>query len=144
MGTALYERGILYTANFDEASVSRSDVVRQVHEDYVRAGAALIGTNSFGANRFRLKSHGFESRVAEINVAAVGLAREVAGERVLVGASVGPSGVLLKTVDESEYEHIRQAFTEQIRALDGAGVDVILLADGRRTSVLEAQEGRPS
>ena len=132
MGTALYERGILYTANFDEASVSRSDVVRQVHEDYVRAGAALIGTNSFGANRFRLKSHGFESRVAEINVAAVGLAREVAGERVLVGASVGPSGVLLKTVDESEYEHIRQAFTEQIRALDGAGVDVILLETFRQ------------
>src|SRR5512139_565631 len=91
MGTALYERGILYSSSFDEVCLSRPELVRAVHESYLRAGAALIGTNSFGANRYRLREHGLAGRVSEINRAAVRLAREVAGERAYVAASVGPT-----------------------------------------------------
>ena len=75
MGTALYERGVLYSNSFDECCLSRPELVRAVHESYVRAGAELIGTNSFGGNRYRLRAHGLEERVGEINRAAVRLSR---------------------------------------------------------------------
>ena len=88
IGTALYERGVLYSSCFDEVSVSRPELLRSVHESYVRAGAELIGTNSFGANRVRLKQHGLQNEVVAINTAAVRVAREVAADRVYVAASV--------------------------------------------------------
>jgi homocysteine S-methyltransferase len=136
MGTALYERGVLYTNSFDECCVSRPELVRAVHESYVRAGAELIGTNSFGGNRYRLRAHGLEERVGEINRAAVRLAREVAGPRVYVAASVGPTGLLLKTVGASEREAIHAAFREQCDALTDAGVDVLMLETFRQPEEL--------
>src|SRR5262245_39499513 len=75
MGTSLYERGNLYTVCFEEMNVSRPDVVREVHEGFVEAGAQVLETNTFGANRFRLARHGFEGKVREINQAGVRLAR---------------------------------------------------------------------
>ncbi|HEX7479684.1 MAG TPA: bifunctional homocysteine S-methyltransferase/methylenetetrahydrofolate reductase [Polyangiales bacterium] len=132
MGTALYERGVLYSSCFDEISVSRPALVRSVHEAHVAAGAELISTNSFGANHYRLKAHGLQDQVVAINLAAVAVAREVAGERIYVGASVGPTGLLLKTVGEAERGHIKGAFEEQCAALLCAGVDAILLETFRQ------------
>lgn len=132
MGTVLYERGILYSACFDEACLSRPDMVRKVHESYVRAGANLIGTNSFGANRYRLKTHGLEDQVIRINQAAVSLAREAAGGGAYVGASVGPTGLLLKTVKVEEHAAIAAAFRAQCEVLVGEGVDVLLLETFRQ------------
>lgn len=132
MGTALYERGVMYSACFDEVCVSRPEVVRKVHESYVRAGANLIGTNSFGANRYRLKAHGLEGEMAAINRAAVALAKQAAGSNVYVGASVGPTGLLLKTVKADEHPAIAAAFREQCAVLVGEGVDVILLETFRQ------------
>jgi methionine synthase I (cobalamin-dependent) len=131
MGTALYERGILYSACFDEACLSRPEMVRKVHESYVRAGAALIGTNSFGANRYRLQTHGLESQVVDINRAAVALARGVAGN-AYVGGSVGPSGLLLKTIKADEHPALAAAFRAQCEVLVGEGVDVLLLETFRQ------------
>lgn len=131
MGTALYERGNLYSTCFDQLCVSQPDVVRKVHESYVRAGAALIGTNSFGANRYRLKLHNLEGDVAQINRAAVKLARESAGN-TFVGASVGPTGLLMKAVKADEYPAIDAAFTEQCEVLVAEGVDVLLLETFRQ------------
>jgi homocysteine S-methyltransferase len=111
-------------------------MVRAVHESYVRAGAELIGTNSFGANRYRLRTHGLEERAADINRAAVRLAREVAGERVYVAASIGPSGLLLKAVGEAERPAIEGVFREQCEALVDAGVDVLLLETFRQPEEL--------
>src|ERR1700710_665991 len=74
MGTSLYEKGNLYTACFEEMNVSRPDVVLQIHRNYVDAGAEVIETNTFGANRYRLARHGFEGKVPEINQAGVRLA----------------------------------------------------------------------
>src|SRR5262245_31828984 len=98
MGTALYERGVLYTQCFDHVCVSQPDLVTRVHESYVRAGADLISTNSFGANRFRLKLHGLEQDLVRINRAAVTLARTAAAGQVFVSASVGPTGLAWRAI----------------------------------------------
>ncbi|MFI5306566.1 MAG: homocysteine S-methyltransferase family protein, partial [Polyangiales bacterium] len=136
MATALYERGLLYSQSFDQASVTRPELVKQVHESYLRAGADLISTNSFGANRIRLAAHSLEAEVASINRAAVALAREVAGSSAYVGASIGPTGLMWKTLAASDVERVRAAFREQIEAILGAGVDVLLLETFRQPEEL--------
>lgn len=136
MGTALYERGLLYSSSFDEASVSRPELVRAVHESYVRAGAELIGTNSFGANRVRLKAHSLEDKVKAINRAAVELAREAAAGRAQVAACIGPTGLLLKAVSQADRTMIEDAFREQAEALVEAGVDVVVLETFRQPEEL--------
>jgi homocysteine S-methyltransferase len=132
MGTALYERGLLYSSSFDEASISRPELVRAVHESYVRAGAELIGTNSFGANRMRLKAHGLEDKVEAINRAAVQLARESAAGRAQVAACIGPTGLLLKAMSEADRTAIEVAFREQAEALVDAGIDAVILETFRQ------------
>jgi methionine synthase I (cobalamin-dependent) len=136
MGTALYERGLLYSSSFDEASVSRPELVRAVHESYVRAGAELIGTNSFGANRFRLKPHSLEDKVKLINRAAVGLAREAAAGRAQVAACIGPTGLLLKAMSAADRTSIEDAFREQAEVLVEAGIDVVVLETFRQPEEL--------
>ncbi|MET0386086.1 MAG: homocysteine S-methyltransferase family protein, partial [Polyangiales bacterium] len=91
MGTALYERGVLYSSSFDELCLSRPELVSAVHESYVRAGAEVLTTNTFGANRYRLRPHALEERVGDINRAAVKLARDAVGERGFVAGNVGPT-----------------------------------------------------
>lgn len=132
MGTALYERGILYSACFDEACISRPEIVRKVHESYVRAGADLIGTNSFGANRYRLGVHEIQAQVVAINKAAVALAKQTADGKVYVGGSVGPTGLLLKTIKTEEHPAIAEAFRQQCEVLVGEGVDVLMLETFRQ------------
>ncbi len=132
MGTALYERGVLYTQSFDHVSVVRPELVRQVHESYLRAGADLLSTNSFGANRFRLAAHGLESEHERINRASVALAREVAGDAAYVGGSVGPTGLTWKALSKADIERVRAAFREQCEVLQSAGVDVLLLETFRQ------------
>lgn len=131
MSTVLYERGVLYSSCFDELCVSRPELVRPVHEGYLRAGAELITTNSFGANRFRLRTHGLEDRVAEINRAAVALAREVAADRAYVAGNVSPTGLLLKTIG-ADRSAIEAAYREQCEALASAGIDAWLLETFRQ------------
>jgi homocysteine S-methyltransferase len=136
MGTALYERGVLYSSCFEELCLSRPELVSSVHESYVRAGAELLTTNSFGANRFRLRAHGLEGRVAELNRGAVRVAREAAGDRVYVAGSVGPTGLMLKTLGDAEREAIESAFREQCQALSDAGIDCFLLETFRQPEEL--------
>lgn len=110
---------------FDALSVSARDVVREVHGSFVEAGAQLVATNTFGANRYKLAAHGFQDRVREINVAGAARARE-AGARIVAG-SVGPLGVRLAPYGRVSATDARAAFAEQIQALAEGGVDVILL-----------------
>src|SRR5262245_66119047 len=88
MGTQLYERGVLYNVNYEELVVSRPELVLKIHEDYVRAGAQLLETNTFGGNRIRLARHGLEERARELNIAAARLARKAAQDRVYVGGAL--------------------------------------------------------
>src|SRR5438132_6722151 len=87
MGTQLYERGVLYSACFEELNISRPELVTRVHEDYLRAGAQVLETNSFGANALRLEKHGAQGRVREINLAAVKVARAAALGRAYVAGA---------------------------------------------------------
>lgn len=137
MGTQLYERGVLFNVNYEELVVSRPEIVLRIHEDYVRAGAQLIETNTFGANRVRLARHGLDDRVRELNLAAVHLARKAAGERAWVGGAIGPTGLVFAGFTDEERERVRSAFREQAEALAEGGADAILLETMRQPEEIE-------
>lgn len=136
MGTALYERGVLYNQSFEHLNLTRPELVEQVHDSYVRAGADVISTNSFGANRFRLAAHSLQAEVEPINRAAVALARESAGDDAFVSASVGPTGLTWRTLGPDDWQKVRAAFLEQCKVLVAAGVDLLLLETFRQPAEL--------
>jgi methionine synthase / methylenetetrahydrofolate reductase (NADH) len=127
MGSLLYERGVLHTRSYDELNLSQPELIRTVHRDYVHAGAELIETNTFGANRIALARHGLAEQATAINRAGVELARSAAGERAYVAGAVGPSGVKHGIASASERRLSRFALAEQIDTLVLAGVDAIIL-----------------
>ncbi len=118
MGTTLYERGVLYTQSFDALCLTRPELVRSVHQDYLKAGAQVLQTNTFGANRVRLATHNLENDLVAINRAGVRIAREVADTKgAFVAACMGPTGLLLKSMARSDYGKLTAAFREQAEAL---------------------------
>jgi len=136
MGSQLYERGILYNVCLEELCVSKPDVIRKVHEDYVRAGAQVLETNTFGANAMRLEKHGLSGKVKELNEAAVKVAREAAGAKAFVVGAIGPSGYFLGEAIPDDLAKVRNVLLEQARALVGAGVDAVLVETFRQTNEL--------
>ncbi|HEY1697556.1 MAG TPA: bifunctional homocysteine S-methyltransferase/methylenetetrahydrofolate reductase [Polyangiaceae bacterium] len=151
MGTQLYERGVLYSACFEELNVSRPDLVTRVHEDYIRAGAQVIETNTFGANSLRLEKYGLQARVAELNVAGVRVARAAAAGQAYVSGAIGPSGYFLGEASADDLSKVKASFAAQARALVEEGVDVLLVETIRQTPELrvaveaaaEAARGTP-
>ena len=127
MGSLLYERGVFLTHSYDELCLSQPALIRQVHRDYLDAGAEVIETNTFGANRINLTRHGLAGKVAEINRAAVHLARECARDRAWVAGAVGPSGIKFAVATEQDRRSATDALAEQIVALTDAGVDLLCL-----------------
>lgn len=136
MGTQLYERGILYSACFEELNLSRPELVRRVHEDYVRAGAQIIETNTFGAQAMRLEKHSLQGQVREINTAAVRVARAAADGRAYVVGAIGPSGYFLGEASPEDLEAVRRSVTEQAEALVEAGADGLVVETFRQTQEL--------
>jgi homocysteine S-methyltransferase len=134
MGTVLYARGVFINRCYDELNLSDPSLILGIHEEYLQAGAELLETNTFGANRIRLARHGLAGKVAEINAAGVRLARQAvehlkdkqAGEAWVAG-SVGPLGVRLEPLGKTGLDEAREAFAEQIRALAKAGVDLLII-----------------
>lgn len=134
MGTVLYARGIFINRCYDELNLSDPNLILSVHEEYLQAGAEILESNTFGANRFRLSRHGLGGKVAEINAAGVRIARQAvahlkekqAGEAWVAGA-VGPLGVRLEPLGKTSLEEARAAFAEQMRALAEAGADMIFI-----------------
>ncbi len=137
MGSLLYERGVLHTRSYDELVLSQPDLIRRVHLDYLAAGAQVIETDTFGANRIALARHGLADQMAQINKTAVRLAREAASGRAWIAAAVGPTGVRFAIATEAERRRARLALAEQIDTLVIAGVDMILLETF--TSILELE-----
>lgn len=138
MGTQLYERGVLFSACFEELNLSKPELVRKVHEDYLRAGAQVLETNTFGANAMRLEKHGLQGKVREINLAAVKLARDAtaAGGKGFVVGAIGPSGYFLGDALPEDISKVRKALSEQAVALVEAGVDALLVETLRQTNEL--------
>jgi homocysteine S-methyltransferase len=126
-GTMLYAKGVFINQCYDELNLRAPDLVREVHRAYVRAGAEIIETNTFGASRTKLTPYGLESQVHEINRAAAAIAREEAGENVLVAGAVGPLGIRLEPYGPTSLTEARQVFAEQIQGLKDGGADVFLL-----------------
>ena len=130
MGTMLYQRGVFINQCYDELSIRSPDLVRDIHREYVKAGAEVLETNSFGATRIKLAQHGLESQVREINRAAATLARQAADEAshpVLVAGAVGPLGVRLEPYGPTSEEEARSVFREQMAALEEGGADLFIL-----------------
>lgn len=136
MGSQLFERGILYNACLEELNVSRAELVKRVHEDYVRAGANVIETNTFGANAMRLDKHGLSGKVAALNEAGVKVARDAVAGKAFVVGSIGPSGYFLGDASPDDLAKVRTALGEQARALVGAGVDGLVVETFRQTNEL--------
>lgn len=130
MGTMIHARGIPFDACFDELNLTRPDLIADIHRAYLEAGAQILETNTFGANRYKLAQHGLEERVAEINAAAVALARRViqeSGREALVAGSMGPLGVRLAPFGRVRPEEAFRAFREQAAALAEAGADLFVV-----------------
>ncbi|GAB4563264.1 MAG: bifunctional homocysteine S-methyltransferase/methylenetetrahydrofolate reductase [Haliangiales bacterium] len=127
MGSLLYDRGVFHTRNYDELNLSQPALVRSVHREYLEAGAQILETNTFGANRVALTRHGHVERLAEINRAAVALARKEADGRAYVAGAVGPTGVRFNVASASERREASAALAEQIELLAAAEVDLLIL-----------------
>ena len=127
MGTCLYSRGIFINTCFDELNLINPDLVREVHRDYITAGADVIETNTFGANRFKLAAHGLEKRVHEVNLAGARIARAAAEGKALVAGSVGPLGVQIEPLGKISLDEAKDTFKEAIAGLVEGGVDLIIL-----------------
>ena len=129
MGTMLYGRGVFINRCFDELNLSQPSLVREIHDEYVRAGAEILETNTYGASRPRLAGFGLADKLAEINRAGVRLAREAAAARedVFVAGCIGPLGLRIEPLGPTSFAEAREFFREQAAALAGAGVDLLLL-----------------
>ncbi len=130
MGTLLYQQGVSFGRSFDELNLSAPDLVRSVHQEYLCAGAELIETNTFGANRIRLAGFGHDEKVHEINIRGAKLAREareIEGKPAFVAGSIGPLGKSMAPIGETSREDATEVFTEQAEALLEGGVDLIII-----------------
>jgi homocysteine S-methyltransferase len=133
MGTVLYARGVFIHRCYDELNLSDPGLILSIHEEYLQAGAEILETNTFGANRFRLARHGLAGKVAEINAAGARVARQAVdhlkGKQAAgawVAGTVGPLGVRLEPLGKTGLDEARAAFAEQIQALAQAGVDMLI------------------
>jgi homocysteine S-methyltransferase len=127
VGTRLYDKGVYINRSYDELNLTNPDLVRAVHDEYASAGADIIETNTFGATRHKLQPYGLESKLREINVAAVKLAREAAGDKVYVAGAIGPLGLRLEPFGPTSFDEAREMYKEQVAALLEGGVDLFVL-----------------
>jgi methionine synthase / methylenetetrahydrofolate reductase(NADPH) len=127
MGSLLYERGVFVTQNFEQLNVTRPDIVKKIHADYVAAGANVIETNTFGANRFRLDRYGLVNEVRHYNLAGARIAREVAGDTAYVAGSLGPTGLVPGVATRDDLVAAAETFVEQAGALVEGGADLLIL-----------------
>src|ERR1700761_8959851 len=156
MGTSLYARGIFINRCYDELNLSQPDLVRNIHEEYLQAGAEIIETNTFGANALRLQRYGFADRVVEINRAGAQIARKAVNQRAdkqsgkaWVAGAIGPLGARLEPLGKISLTEAREAFAEQIRGLVEGGVDMLLIEtvsalNEAEQAILAARDVAPS
>ena len=145
MGTMLYARGVFLNRSFDELNLSAPDLVRGIHQDYIKAGSEILETNTFGANRVRLSAFGMAEKLKDINRAGVRLAREAARDTAFVAGAIGPLGVRIEPLGPTSFAEARAAFREQVDALVEAGVDLLIFEtfgnlDELREAVMAARD----
>jgi len=127
MGSLIYEKGVFIDKCYDELNLSRPELIRSIHEEYIRSGSMVIETNTYGANRLKLKSFNLQDQIKKINIKGVELAREAAGENAYVAGSMGPLGEELEPWGEIRLEQVFEAYKEQAQYLNNAGVDLFII-----------------
>src|SRR6267143_1845126 len=127
MGTMLYAKGVFINKSFDALNVTQPDLVAEVHQEYVRAGADIVETNTFGANRIKLGSFGLADRLHRINEQAAKIARHAAREEAYVAGAIGPLGIRIEPWGKTGVDEARAYFREQAQALADGGVDLFIL-----------------
>lgn len=145
LGTVFYAKGVFINRCYDELNLSAPALVREVHQEYVKAGAEIVETNTFGANRKRLEAFSLGEKLRAINEAGVHLAREAAQDRAFVAGAVGPLGCRLEPLGPTSFAEARAIFREQIEVLVDAGVDLVILetftaVNELREAILAARE----
>jgi homocysteine S-methyltransferase len=138
MGTQLYAQGVFVNRAFEELTLTQPDLVLGVHDSYVRAGADVLETNTFGANRLKLATFGLAEQASAINVAAARLARHAARDGAYVAGSMGPLGVRVEPWGKTGLDEAEDIFREQAEALAEGGVDAFILETFRDVSELGA------
>ena len=127
MGTMLYSKGVFINKCYDELNLRNPEIVLEVHKQYVKAGAEILETNTYGANRVKLRGFGIEDELREINKRAAELARKAAGDSVYVAGAIGPLGIRIEPYGPTSLEEARDIFREQAEALRDAGVDLFIV-----------------
>jgi homocysteine S-methyltransferase len=127
MGTMLYAKGVYINRCYDELNLTQPELVREVHEEYVRAGADVIETNTYTATTSKLQQYGLEGSMREINLAAVKIARQAAHERAYVAGAIGPLGLRIEPYGPTSFDEAKDLFKEQAEALLEGGVDLFCL-----------------
>lgn len=130
IGTLLYSRGASPDASFEHLNLTNKELVQDIHVEYLNAGAEIITTNSFGANKFKLANFGLENDVWNINVWAAKVARnarEIAGVPAFIAGSVGPTGRLMPPIGDTREATLFEVFREQMDGLLAGGVDLFTI-----------------
>mgnify|MGYP000875209584 CR=1 FL=1 len=130
MGTMIYARGVYINRSYDELNLSNPDLITDIHREYLKAGAEIIETNTFGASRLKLANHSLDDKLKEINVAAARLARkavESSRHDAFVAGAISPIGVHIEPFGPTSREEARELFREQAEALLEGGVDCFVL-----------------
>jgi len=139
MGTMLYAKGVFINKCYDELNLRSPEIVLEVHKRYVRAGAEILETNTYGANRVKLRTFGIEDELRGINTAAVEIARRAAGDSVYVAGAMGPLGIRIEPYGPTSLDEAREFFREQAEALRDAGVDLFVLET--ISNIAEVEQG---
>jgi homocysteine S-methyltransferase len=139
MGTMLYAKGVFINKCYDELNLRSPEIVLEVHKQYVRAGAEVLETNTYGANRVKLRTFGIEDDLRDINLRAVELARKAAGDSVYVAGAIGPLGIRIEPYGPTALEEAREFFREQATALRDGGVDLFVLET--MSNIAEIEQG---
>ncbi|MBV8517579.1 MAG: bifunctional homocysteine S-methyltransferase/methylenetetrahydrofolate reductase [Acidobacteria bacterium] len=137
MGTMLYAKGVFINKCYDELNVRSPEIVLEVHRQYVRAGAEILETNTYGANRVKLQSFGIEDELRDINLRAAEIARKAAGDSVYVAGAMGPLGIRIEPYGPMALDEARGIFREQAEALRDGGVDLFVLETFSNLSEIE-------
>jgi homocysteine S-methyltransferase len=127
MGTMLYAKGVYINRCYDELNLTNPDLVREIHTEYIRAGADIIETNTFGATANKLQQYGIEANLHDINAMAAKLARDAAGDRAYVAGAIGPLGLRIEPYGPTSFDEARQMFKAQVAGLLEGGVDLFCL-----------------
>jgi len=138
MGTMLYAKGIFINRCFDALNQTEPSKVAEVHRDYVRAGADVIETNTFGANRIKLRGFGQADRLRDINLEGARLAKAAAGGQAYVAGAIGPLGIRIEPWGKTGRDEAEAYFREQAEALVAGGVDLFVLETFRDLTEVRA------